>query len=60
MRNLMIAAGLMLAATPAHAKVVSADSHGFEIVHEKLLTGSLTDVWARIGRIQSWWSKDHT
>ena len=60
MRYLLIATGLLLAATPAHAKVVSADSHGFEIVHEALLTGSPTNAWARIGRIQSWWSKDHT
>ena len=60
MRNLLIAMGLMLAATPAHAKVVSADSHGFEIVHEKLITGSPAEAWAKIGRIQSWWSKDHT
>ena len=60
MRNLVIAMGLMLTATPAHAKVVSADSHGFEIVQEKLLTGSPAEAWARIGRIQSWWSKDHS
>ena len=60
MRYNLIAVGLALAATPVHAKVVSADSHGFEIVHEKLLTGSSTEAWARIGRIQSWWSKDHS
>ena len=60
MRYLMIAAGLILAATPAHAKVVSADGHGFEIVQEKLITGSPAEAWAKIGRIQSWWSKDHS
>ena len=54
------AALLLLAATPAHAKVVSADSHGFELRHEVLLTGSPAEAWARIGRIQSWWSKDHS
>ena len=43
MRYLMIAMGMALAATPAQAKVVSADSHGFEIVHEKLITGSPTE-----------------
>ena len=58
--RLAAVAAILIAATPAHAKVVSADSHGFEIVHEKLITGSPTEAWARIGRIQSWWSKDHT
>lgn len=60
MRKMMIAAGLALVAAPTHAKVVSADANGFEIIHEKLLTGSPAEAWARIGRIQSWWSKDHT
>lgn len=60
MLRMTIIAGALLAAIPAQAKVVSADAHGFEIVHEKLVTGSPTEAWARIGRIQSWWSKDHT
>lgn len=60
MRYLLIAAGLMLSAMPADAKVISADAHGFEIRQEALLTGSPADAWARIGRIQAWWSKDHT
>lgn len=60
MRNLMIAVGLVLGAAPAAAKVVSADDHGFETRHEVLLTGSPAEAWARIGRIQSWWTKGHT
>lgn len=59
LRTTIIAAAFV-AASPAQAKVVSADAHGFEIVHEKLVTGSPVEAWARIGRIQSWWSKDHT
>jgi hypothetical protein len=60
MRNLMIAAGLLLAATPAQAKVVSADGHAFEIVHDTLVAGPPAQAWAKIGRIGSWWSKDHS
>ncbi|HEV2044555.1 MAG TPA: ATPase [Sphingomicrobium sp.] len=60
MRYLLIAAGLMIAATPAQSNVVSAHDRGFEIRHEVVLTGSPAEAWARIGRIQSWWSKDHT
>ena len=59
MRYLSVAS-LLLIAAPAHANVVSADAHGFEIVHEQLLSGSPAEAWARIGRIQSWWSKDHS
>ena len=60
MRYLLIAAGLLIAATPAHSKVVSAHDRGFELRHEVLFTGSPADAWARIGRIQSWWWKGHT
>ena len=60
MRYFLIAAGLLIAATPAQSNVVSAHDRGFEIRHEVLLTGSPAEAWARIGRIQSWWSKDHT
>ena len=61
MRNHLIAAAtLLFAASPAPAKVVSANDHGFEISHEVSLTGSPAEAWARIGRIQSWWSKDHS
>jgi len=60
MRYLLIAAGLLPTAMPAHSKVVSAHDRGFELRHEVLLTGSPAEAWARIGRIQSWWSKDHS
>ena len=55
-----IFAAAFVAAIPAQAKVVSAEAKGFEIVHEKLIAGSPAETWARIGRIQSWWSQDHT
>jgi len=60
MRYNLIAVGLALAATPAQSKVVSAHDRGFELTHEVLVTGSPAEAWARIGRIQSWWSKGHT
>lgn len=60
MRYLGITAGLLLAATPSQAKVVSADPHGFEIRQEVTLSLTPAAAWARLGRIQSWWSKDHS
>jgi hypothetical protein len=60
MRYLIFAAGMLFAATPTHAKVILADAHGFEVRHDALLTGSPTDAWSKIARIQSWWSKAHT
>lgn len=60
MQYSILAAGVLLASMPAHAKVLSADAHGFEIRHEALLSGSPADAWSKIGRIQSWWSKAHT
>lgn len=61
MRNITIftAATLILAA-PAPAAVSSATDHGFELRHEALLTMPPAAVWMRIGRIQDWWSKEHT
>lgn len=60
MRIILLGFAMLAVAAPAPAKVVSADAHGFEIVHEQLLSGSPAEAWARIGRIQSWWSKDHS
>lgn len=60
LRITILAAGLILAAMPAQAKLVSAEDDRFEIAHEVLIPGAPAAAWARIGRIQSWWSKDHT
>ena len=60
MRHAIILAVTLVLATPSHAAVTSAADHGFEIRHEVLLSMPPADAWKRIGRIQDWWSKDHT
>ncbi len=60
MRNAIILAAALTLATPSAGAVTSATDHGFEIRHEVLLTMPPAEAWTRIGRIQDWWSKDHT
>jgi uncharacterized protein YndB with AHSA1/START domain len=60
LRMTIFAAAAFTFAAPAPAAVTSATDHGFEIRHEVLLAMPPAEAWTRIGRIQDWWSKDHT
>lgn len=59
LRMTILAAAIALAA-PATAAVTNATDHGFEIRQESLLAVPPAAAWTRVGRIQDWWSKDHT
>ena len=56
----LIAALLALAATPADAVIVGADSHGFEVRHSIDLPLTPAQSLAAFGQFGSWWSKAHT
>ena len=56
----LVAALLILIATPAAAEVVSADPHGFEVRHTANLVVPQPSAFAAIGDVKKWWSKDHT
>ncbi len=59
MRILLLAAAL-LAAGPAQAVIVGADSHGFEVRHSIDLPVPPAQALAAFGQVGAWWSKDHT
>lgn len=60
MHKIIALSAALVAATPASAAVTSAVDHGFEIRHEVVLAMPPGAAWTRIGRIQDWWSKNHT
>ncbi len=60
MHKIIALAAALLPATPSAAAVTSATDHGFEIRHEARLAMPPAAAWARIARIQDWWSKDHS
>ena len=59
MRLFMLAV-LLASATPAAAEVVSSGPNGFEIRHSANLVVPQAAAFAAIGKVQDWWSKDHT
>ena len=59
MRLFMLAV-LLASATPAAAEVVSSGPNGFEIRHSANLVVPQPAAFAAIGKVQDWWSKDHT
>lgn len=58
--RILVAAGLLIAATPAAAEVASADANGFEVTHSVSLVMPLVQSYAAFGRIAAWWSDEHT
>ena len=60
MHRIIILTAMLSLAAPAPAAVEASTDHGFEIRHEVLLAMPPAAAWKRIGRIQDWWSKDHT
>ena len=59
MRSLFFLA-LLLAANPAAAEVVSAGPNGLEVRHSVNLVIPQQKAFDAFGRVQDWWSKDHT
>jgi uncharacterized protein YndB with AHSA1/START domain len=49
-----------LLAGPAQAEVVSATPQGFEVRAQATVATSPQAVWAMLGRIERWWSPDHS
>lgn len=60
MHKIITLSAALVVASPGSAAVTSAVDHGFEIRHEVLLAMPPGAAWTRVGRIQDWWSKDHT
>ena len=58
--RLILLAVLLAAASPAAAEVVSSGPNGFEIRHSANLVVPQAAAFAAIGKVQNWWSKDHT
>lgn len=59
MRNLILSLAL-LAATPAAAEVVHADSHGFEVRQAVQLVIPANEAMTAFARVAGYWPKDHT
>jgi uncharacterized protein YndB with AHSA1/START domain len=55
-----LAALLTLLAVPAQAEVVSATPQGFEVNTQATVAATPEAVWAMLGRIDRWWSPDHS
>jgi uncharacterized protein YndB with AHSA1/START domain len=51
---------LLAAPVPAQAEVVSATPQGFEVKTQATVAASPQAVWAMLGRIERWWSPDHS
>ena len=60
MRKFLIGFAALAIAAPASAEVISADAHGFDIVHSINLVIPQDRAYAAMGQIDHWWSKDHT
>lgn len=60
MKTHFIAAVLCLLAAPAHADIVEALPHGFEVKHELTIKAPAQTVYDALIRPQSWWSPSHT
>lgn len=58
--RILVAAGLLIAATPAFAEVASAGANGFEVTHSVSLVMPLAQSYVAFGRIAAWWSDEHT
>ncbi|MBB5687645.1 SRPBCC family protein [Sphingobium boeckii] len=56
----IIAAIMLLAATPAAAEVKSATDAGFDIAHEAVIAAPPEDVYAALRAPGRWWNKDHS
>ena len=56
----LLASVTFLAAAPASAIIVSAQSHGFELKHSIDLPVPPAQALAAFARYGSWWSKSHT
>jgi uncharacterized protein YndB with AHSA1/START domain len=52
--------GIAMMATPAHAAVVSAGDHGFEVQNSVNLVVPQEQVFAAFGQIGQWWDNQHT
>jgi hypothetical protein len=59
MRSLVLA-GCLFVAAPAAAEVVSSGPHGFEVRTIVNLVIPLPQAYAAFGRVNGWWSDDHT
>ncbi len=59
MRSFLFA-GLLLAAAPASAEVVSAGPNGFEVSNSVNLVIPINQAYAAFGRLGSWWGDSHT
>jgi hypothetical protein len=58
--RIVLALVALLAAAPADAVIVGADSHGFELRHAIDLPVPPAAALAAFGQYGAWWSKDHT
>ncbi|MEP7130772.1 MAG: ATPase [Sphingomicrobium sp.] len=56
----IIAAIVLLLASPTTASVVHADNHGFEVSQSVDVRLSASDALAAFTRVSSWWMTDHT
>ena len=59
MRSLVFAACLVIT-SPAAAEVVSSGPNGFEVRNSVSLVMPLPQAYAAFGRLNAWWSDDHT
>ena len=59
MRALLVIIALVVART-AHAEVIHADQHGFELREQVQLVVPAAEAMAAFAKIPAWWSKDHT
>ena len=55
-----VALGVLLVPATAHAEVVSANAHGFEIRHIVQTVTPQPAAFDAFAQIPQWWSKDHT
>lgn len=59
-RTTLLAAALLLLATPAHAEVKSATDAGFEVSRTLTINATPAQVYRALGAPSRWWSKAHT
>ena len=59
MRSILLA-GVVVLSTPAAAEVVSSAPHGFEVRNSVNLVIPVAQAYAAFGRLNGWWSDDHT
>ena len=56
----LVALGALLIPATAHAEVVSANAHGFEIRHVVQTVIPVNNAFDAFAQLPQWWGKDHT